>query len=177
MLKCLTVRLSNIKQKSTMKNATIVLLIKKNEEKITEVCLAMKKRGFGEGRWNGVGGKVKEDETIEEGAKREAFEEISVENLNLIKVAEMDFFHASNIEWNQKVHVFLADKWTGTPIESEEMNPNWFKINEIPYDEMWPDDSLWIPKVLGGKLVKAVFNFGDIGTMETYNIKEVERFE
>ena len=34
------------------------------------VLLGMKKRGFGEGRWNGFGGKVEEDETIEEAAIR-----------------------------------------------------------------------------------------------------------
>ena len=34
------------------------------------VLLGMKKRGFGAGRWNGFGGKVHEDETIEDGARR-----------------------------------------------------------------------------------------------------------
>lgn len=34
------------------------------------VLLGMKKRGFGEGRWNGFGGKVEEGESIEEGAIR-----------------------------------------------------------------------------------------------------------
>ena len=34
------------------------------------VLLGMKKRGFGAGRWNGFGGKVDLDETIEEAAKR-----------------------------------------------------------------------------------------------------------
>ena len=31
------------------------------------VLLGMKKRGFGEGRWNGFGGKVHPNETTEEG--------------------------------------------------------------------------------------------------------------
>ena len=35
-----------------------------------KVLLGYKKRGFGEGRWNGFGGKVEPGETIEEGAKR-----------------------------------------------------------------------------------------------------------
>lgn len=34
------------------------------------VLLGMKKRGFGEGRWNGFGGKVQGGETVEEGAIR-----------------------------------------------------------------------------------------------------------
>ena len=35
-----------------------------------QVLLGLKKRGFGEGRWNGFGGKVQPDETIEEAAIR-----------------------------------------------------------------------------------------------------------
>ncbi len=43
-----------------MRDCTLLFLIKKNDGVITDVCLAMKKRGFGAGRWNGVGGKVTE---------------------------------------------------------------------------------------------------------------------
>jgi 8-oxo-dGTP pyrophosphatase MutT (NUDIX family) len=41
-----------------------------------EVLLAMKKRGFGAGKWNGVGGKVQEGEDIVVAALREIKEEI-----------------------------------------------------------------------------------------------------
>jgi len=36
----------------------------------SKVLLGLKKRGFGEGRWNGFGGKVHVGETIKEGALR-----------------------------------------------------------------------------------------------------------
>jgi len=68
--------------------ATLVILTRKSGSKITEVCLAMKKRGFGMGRWNGVGGKVDSlKETVEEAAKRETKEEIDV---NTLKSNEID---------------------------------------------------------------------------------------
>lgn len=35
-----------------------------------KILLGMKKRGFGQGRWNGFGGKVEKGETILAGAKR-----------------------------------------------------------------------------------------------------------
>ena len=41
-------------------------LIRKEER----ILLGMKKRGFGAGRWNGFGGKVNNDETILQAAKR-----------------------------------------------------------------------------------------------------------
>ena len=34
------------------------------------ILLGLKKRGFGEGRWNGFGGKVQKGESIKDGAKR-----------------------------------------------------------------------------------------------------------
>ena len=40
-----------------------------------KVLLGMKKRGFGEGKWNGFGGKVEAGETIIEAAAREVKEE------------------------------------------------------------------------------------------------------
>jgi hypothetical protein len=55
--------------------------------------------------------------------------------------------------------VFLAKKWEGEPIESEEMMPRWFKEKEIPFNEMWDDDKFWLPQILRGKKLKAEFVF------------------
>lgn len=38
--------------------------------KTNALLLGLKKKGFGEGRWNGFGGKVEKDETVSEGAVR-----------------------------------------------------------------------------------------------------------
>lgn len=38
--------------------------------KTNAILLGLKKRGFGEGKWNGFGGKVEKDETVTEGAVR-----------------------------------------------------------------------------------------------------------
>jgi 8-oxo-dGTP pyrophosphatase MutT (NUDIX family) len=72
------------------KIATLLFLQRRNE-----ILLAMKKRGFGAGRWNGVGGKVESGETIEQALVRECREEISVTPLVYHKVAEHEFteFH------------------------------------------------------------------------------------
>ncbi len=47
------------------KQYTLVLVIEGNK-----ILLGLKKRGFGVGWWNGFGGKINHDETIEEAAKR-----------------------------------------------------------------------------------------------------------
>jgi len=63
--------------------------------------------------------------------------------------------------WDQMVHVYFAEKWDGEPKESEEMNPKWFLLKEIPFQEMWPDDIFWLPEVVKGNLLKAMFTFGE----------------
>ena len=48
-------------------NKLLTLLFVLDSDK---VLLGLKKRGFGKDRWNGFGGKVHTDETVEEGAIR-----------------------------------------------------------------------------------------------------------
>lgn len=145
-----------------MTQATLCLLIKDNQRE-KELLLAMKKRGFGLGKWNGVGGKLdpeKGDADIIETAIRETEEEIGVKAENLEKVAVLSFHFPYKKEWDQDVHVFLVRNWKGEPRESEEMLPKWFKMSKIPFNEMWDDDKFWLPKVLDGKKIKAEFIFG-----------------
>ena len=41
------------------------------------------------------------------------------------------------------------------------MLPKWFNFHKIPYNEMWSDDTHWLPKILEGKKVKARFIFNE----------------
>lgn len=145
-----------------LRDATLVFLVKKSEGTIREICLAMKKRGFGKGRWNGVGGKVDgERETVEDAARRETREEIGVEIGDLDKVAELSFYFPHNKVWDQMVHVYLVETWSGEPVESEEMNPQWFSVGKLPFHDMWPDDPFWLSEVIVGNKVRARFSFGE----------------
>ena len=148
-----------------MKNSTLLFLVKKTDGKITEVCLAMKKRGFGIGRWNGVGGKVEDGESIKDATIREAKEEIGITASDLQKVGEIAFSFKFKPDYNQLVHIYITESWEGEPIESEEMSPAWYKADELPYTTMWPDDIFWLPKVLDGEKIKAWFTFGEQDTI------------
>ena len=132
-----------------------------------QILLTMKKRGFGEGRWNGVGGKVDAGETIEQAMIRETQEEISVTPVEYEQVAYLDFtIDADTKPWQQEVHVYMCTKWKGDPTESEEMAPRWYNLASIPYDDMWQDDEIWLPQVLKGKKLRGAFSFDHTDRMQ-----------
>jgi 8-oxo-dGTP pyrophosphatase MutT (NUDIX family) len=158
-----------------MKELELTLLFLLRDD---EILLAMKKRGFGADRYNGVGGKVEAEETIEDAMVRETLEEISVEPLEYEKVADIhfdEFFKGQPALMH--VHVFTSKKWKGEPIESEEMTPKWFKRNEVPYGEMWSDDSYWLPTVLEGNKIRAQFTLDENDNITDHTITLVESLE
>lgn len=142
-----------------------------------EILLAMKKRGFGEGKWNGVGGKLEPDETIEQALIRETEEEISVTPKHFWPVAELDFVQDADTDdpWHMYVYAYLCDGWDGEPTESEEMAPKWYSLSEIPYSDMWEDDLHWLPIVLDGEKVIGRFTFDANDALETHQIQKVAR--
>lgn len=155
----------------TEKHLTLLFLIKEDR-----ILLAMKKRGFGAGRYNGVGGKIEPGETIEQAMIRECQEEIEVTPVNYWKVAEHDFrLEKGNDEWKQMyTHVYFCDEWQGEPTETEEMAPQWFDRSGIPYKNMWQDDAHWLPRVLEGEKVFGDFTFDNDDNMLTSNITTMD---
>lgn len=137
------------------------------------ILLGMKKTGFGAGRWNGFGGKVEEGETIEEAAKRELEEESSLKAEEMIKRGVLTFEFEQHPEILE-VHVFYANSYFGEPKESKEMKPQWFLVNEIPYDNMWSDDKYWLPLLLDGKKFKGTFLF-DKPSTKNYSAKIIKK--
>ncbi len=143
-----------------------------------QILLAMKKRGFGADKWNGVGGKLEEGETMEQAMVRECQEEIGVTPKAYSKVAFHDFILGADTAepWHQWVDAYLVTEWEGEPVETEEMAPQWFKIDAIPYEKMWDDDIHWLPLVLEGKLLETSFTFDSDDHMMDKVAQEVTEF-
>jgi len=138
-----------------------------------KVLLGIKKRGFGAGRWNGFGGKVQSGETIEEATKRELQEEAEIKVDCIEKVGIIEFEFKGNPEIMQ-VHIFKSKDFIGEPKETEEMRPQWWGIDEIPFKEMWPDDIYWMPLFLNGKKIKGRFLFDESDTILKHELVEVK---
>jgi len=162
-----------MKEKTTpqLQETTLCYLIKEDQ-----VLLAMKKRGFGVGKYNGIGGKVKKKESLEKTLVREISEEIGIKPISFKRVAVLDFLFPEvpeDKDWNQRVNVFLIKKWEGRPEETEEVKPEWFPIDDLPFDKMWVDDKIWLARALAGETLKGEFIFAaDQKTILKYTIKK-----
>lgn len=145
-----------------------------HDRKGGRVLLGLKKRGFGAGKWNGFGGKVEAGETVEAAAERELREEAGIAATDLA-VAGVLTFHSGIYKDPLEVHVFRAERWTGEPVETEEMRPQWFKESEIPLDEMFPDDRLWHPHFFSGTFFSGSFRFDEEGNIVHHELRAHER--
>lgn len=76
---------------------------------------------------------------------------IEIKNLDKMGIIEFKFQGKPEI---LEVHIFKSNSFLGKPTESEEMRPQWFKTDEIPFNDMWPDDKYWLPLFLDGKKFK-----------------------
>jgi 8-oxo-dGTP pyrophosphatase MutT (NUDIX family) len=142
-----------------------------------KILLGMKKVRFGKGKYNGFGGGVRDNESLLESAIRETSEETG--GVIMVDPRRMGniLFHFQSNEDDHDVHFFRATKTRGTPRETEEMRPEWFDINQIPYGQMWVDDIYWLPLLLAGKSFRGEFEFDLEGGIASHQLDEIARLE
>lgn len=124
-----------------------------------EVLLIRKKRGLGAGKINGPGGKIDPGETPEQCAVREVEEELGVTASDITDAGLLRFQFTDGL--GLLCHVFRADSFTGTPVETNEAIPRWTKLNAIPFEEMWADDRLWFHHLIARRRFTGNFEFDD----------------
>ena len=125
-----------------------------------KLLLIRKKTGFGAGKITGAGGRIEPGESPEETAIREVREEVGVSIRSLRKVGLLEFYSTSP-EPDWIVYVFLSSDFEGEPAPSEEAEPQWVSVDELPLDQMWQDDSIWLRHALSGRFVRGKFWFDE----------------
>jgi 8-oxo-dGTP diphosphatase len=129
----------------------------------TEVLLGRKKHGLGVGNFVGLGGKLEPGESAVDAAVREVFEEsgVIVAASDLEPRGLLSYFFPHREAWSQESSVFVCSSWQGEPRASDELDPEWFPLGGVPYEEMWDDARRWLPEVLAGASVRRCFVFGE----------------
>ena len=134
----------------------LCFLLRRLPEGRAQVLPGLKKQGLGQGRLVGLGGHVEPGESPR-AAMREVLEEsgVPVNPADLTEMGQSIFRFPARPSWNQSVTVFTAKHWQGEPSESDEIAPQWFEINRLPFERMWDDARSWLPHLLGGRRLSA----------------------
>lgn len=165
-----------------MKNSTInrpavlCYLRRKSPSGQTEYLLGLhqkyKKR-------NGFGGKIGDTseikgETPEEAILREGREEYGITVINPTKVAEIEYDYIEDgEEIHQYTYVYMADEWEGEIIVGPEItDPIWYTIKDMPWDEMWGNDKIWLNEVIKreDEFLTAYFRLNEDGDYNRFDM-------
>ncbi|MEU4332807.1 NUDIX hydrolase [Nonomuraea dietziae] len=112
-----------------------VHLILRQQNKV--LLLLRANTGFADGSWSVPGGCLDADETLPEGAAREAREELGI----AIDSADLTFAglcHHADPDGQARIGVFFtASRWIGEPVNAEPGKCDkidWFDIDDLPDD-------------------------------------------
>ena len=127
------------------------------------VLLGEKRRGIGVGKVVAPGGKAEPGETPAQTAIREVAEEVGlvVETQALTQVGEISYPFLGREELSQRSFVFVAREFSGELNASRELDASWVALEDIPYERMWADARLWLPRALSGGFVRATISIGE----------------
>ena len=140
-----------------------------------QILLPLKKKKIGKGKHNGVGGRLEKGETHEQAMIRECVEEVGLKPIEYEYAAEISFNQMVDGERSiAVVHVYICKEWEGALIETDEMQPFWFNLDNIPYENMMDDDKYWLHLVLAGKKIVASFDLDENYVTLNHSIEETK---
>ena len=122
-----------------MKNTTLCYLER-------EGCWLMlhrvkKERDMNRDKWLGVGGKLEENESPEEGIRREVLEETGL-TLGSLRYRGLVTFVSDRWE-GEYMHLFTSDDFTGELVECDEGDLEWVPIAQAPDLPVWEGDRIF----------------------------------
>jgi 8-oxo-dGTP diphosphatase len=158
---------------------TLCYVLRPDADGRLEVLLGRKLRGFGAGKVMGLGGHVDPGETDVEAAVREVWEEAGVRigMADMSRRASIVFRFPAKPQWDAVVSVFVGERWTGEPSRTDEIDPEWFPVDDLPLNEMWDDERYWLPRVLDGERLDATVTYDESCARVAKAVVKEARFE
>lgn len=129
--------------------------------KDSKILLCMKKRWFWAWLLNSAWWKLEACESMEDCMIRELKEETNIDvKKEWLDFAWILFFHFPfNPDWSNECHLFRINDFSWVPEETEEMKPEWFDLDNIPYEKMWKDDPIWLPRIIDWEYIEYEISF------------------
>jgi 8-oxo-dGTP diphosphatase len=161
-----------------VRRQTLCFVFRHGDRGQRQILLGRKKTGLGAGKITGLGGHVDPGESEVECALREVHEEAGIVIVpdSATWRAEFNFIFPARPGWDAIVTVFFGEQWSGQVQSSDEITPEWFDIGSIPFDQMWDDESYWLPRALAGERLAGTITYDDSCTLVTHaELETVER--
>jgi 8-oxo-dGTP diphosphatase len=106
------------------------------------------------GKYNGLGGKLDNNEDIVAGMRREIREEAGIEAEKMVLRGTISWPGFGKNEEDWFGFIFRIESWSGTPHQgNHEGSLEWVPLSRLPEINMWESDRLWLPMVFEGDKV------------------------
>ncbi|MCF0111951.1 MAG: 8-oxo-dGTP diphosphatase [Erysipelotrichaceae bacterium] len=140
-----------------MKTTTLCYII--NNEQVLMLYRNKKKQDANEGKMIGVGGKLEENETIEECMLREVEEETGLVCTQYELLGDV-FFRLPAWE-DELTYIYRCTGYTGKLKPCTEGELRWVNLSDVMDCPLWPGDRLFLPQVLAGEPVHLVLEYDE----------------
>ncbi len=130
-----------------MKNTTLIYL--EQDQKYLMLHRTKKENDINHDKWIGVGGKMEENESPEDGARREILEETGLtvlpEDLHYRGLVTF----VSDQSEGEYMHLFTAQRFFGTLKECDEGDLRWVPKEKVLTLPTWEGDRLFLTRIAG----------------------------
>ncbi|MCH9811855.1 8-oxo-dGTP diphosphatase [bacterium] len=129
---------------------TLGYVLSKDKKKVLMMHRNKRKDDDHIGKYNGLGGKMHEDEDIATAMAREIYEEAGIvpEKMTLKGTMNWTGFGKNSEDWLG--FIFLIEEYSGTPKKTcPEGDLEWIEIEKIYDLPLWESDEYFLPHVFG----------------------------
>jgi 8-oxo-dGTP diphosphatase len=128
-----------------------------------------KENDINQGKWLGIGGKVEENESLDQAMKREVYEETGLKVIGYKFMGMITF--VNTICETEHIFIYIVNKYSGNIIECNEGTLKWIEKNNILNLNLWAGDKYFLEPLINNKskLINMKFIYNKDELIEVIN--------